>query len=118
MNRRQFGRIFAGVAASVAVPVAAVEVVKARESPPFDAGPFLLERMCDGGRAEMGGETHDAWVAEFPEDCQKQYHRGCGIPIRWWFGMHSVCPRCGRHYLATHEQFRSGHFKQVPWRAA
>lgn len=104
-SRRKFFGIGAAVAASLAIPAAAVAVDKTASEA---VGPIMFEHTCDGGSSRYT----PAEIAEMKESWPTRYV-GCGTKFRWYFGTASMCPNCGFHYLVTIEDVKNNFYRRV-----
>lgn len=63
-------------------------------------GPILLQRQCDGGKADMSPQEWAKIVAERLKG-NPAFHGGCGTRFKWWWGSGAYCPNCGILYVTN-----------------
>lgn len=103
MNRRSLLKFLPAVGAAIALPGAkAIGEVMPSEK---DAQPIRLVRTCDGEWKSQQEYEAMCMEAGYP------LFRGCGMRFSWFVGMLPTCPNCGRAYLCTLEDVKSGRFR-------
>ena len=68
-------------------------------------GPILLQRQCDGGKADMSPEEWANIIAARLKN-SRSYFPGCGTVFQYYWGSGAMCPTCGRSYLTDMESLK------------